>query len=495
MGLASRLSRHERQRRVMRKIREQRTLPRRESDPGSLLEYIPRLSPQMRRPDHLAGLAASFERGLHAPGSVRDCWSVAVRFGKTTLVHHAVPWILDHDPTRKILYVSYAHGFAAKQTGRMKELAQRAGILLRGRRRDEWTTKAGGLVKAAGIGGQLTGEGFTDIILDDPHKNRAEVESRVIREGVVEAFFNDVYTRRDPRGTNIWIVHARWHVNDLMGVVTRMESNPFAHNNLPALEGGESLAPWLFDAPQLRELEATLGPYVFSSLYQGRPRPRGGTLFVEPTLTALTTPANYRLAIGLDLARSSSTRADHNAAVVMRKDLDRGYHDILEAVRARGTVTDRMRGDELVDEGFLRLLVRVVRTCPDAALCMYAAEVEMGFVALLERELSAALGYDVTIHAMPIAGDKYMRAQPYAASWNRGLVRIPGRASVADGQREEDRQRDGWQSALVGEHVDFTGVKGDEDDQVDAAVAAHDFLNQEQGTSLEEAMAAVRRVH
>ncbi len=470
-------------------------MPRVWRDPGPLLEYIPRLSPHLRRPDHLAGLADSFERGMRELGSVREAWSVAVRHGKTTFVHHAAPWILEHDPTRKILYLSYAHGFAKKQTGIMRDLAQRAGIMVRGRRRDEWTTKQGGMVKAAGMGGQLTGEGFTDVIVDDPHKNRAEAESRVIREGVIEAMYNDVYTRRDPRGTNFWVIHARWHVNDLAGVLTRAEPHPFARYNLPAIDAdGRPLAPWLFDLEQLEELRDTLGPYVWASLYQGEPRPRGGALFVEPTLAKLAEPTSYRTAIGIDIARSSSTRSDHNAAVVLRKDLDTGLMDVLEAVRARGTVTDRVRGGETVDEGFLRLLVRVIHEHPGAELCMYAAEVEMGFVQLLERELSDILEHTVTIHVMPIAGDKYMRAQAYAASWNKGRVRIPGRTSLADGQDDEERHRDGWQNAFIGEHVDFTGVKGDEDDQVDAAVAAHDWLNQEQGTSLAEAMAAIGRV-
>lgn len=500
MGLAARITRHERQRRVMRALRERRVSTGATQDPGPLLDFVPRVTRAFRAPTHLATLAHAIERGQAAPGSVRATFSVPVRHGKTSLVHHGIAWLLAKDPWRSILYVSYAHGFAAKQAGKAKEIAIRAGVRTIGRRKDEWTTRAGGLVKAAGIGGQITGEGFTDVFVDDPHKNRAEAESRMIREGVVEAFFNDVFTRRDPRGTNFYVIHARWHPSDLIGVLTHLDSHPFEEHNAPALsDAGEPLAPWLFDVEQLEELRDTLGPYVWASLYQGRPRPRGGALFVEPTLARLSTPAEYRIAIGIDLARTARTRSDHNAAVVMRKDLARTTIDVLEATRVRGTLTDRVRGDELVDAGFVRELVRLLLVYPGAQLCMYALLLEEPLVRLLERILSSALGFDVAVQMLPIAGDKYLRAQPYAASWNAGRVRIPGRATVRDQDADADapdegRNRDGWQHAFVSEHVEFTGVRGEEDDQVDAGAAAHDWLMQDEGTSLAEAMRAAGRI-
>ena len=320
----------------------------------------------------------------------------------------------------------------------------------------------------------------------------------MIREGVVEAFFNDVFTRQDPRGTNVYVIHARWHINDLIGVLSSLDAHAFVYVNLPALDGeGRALAPWLFSAEQLRQMRDTLGPYVWASLYQGSPRRRGGNLFAEPALAKITDPARYRIAIGIDLARTSSTRADHNAAVVIRKDLDTNAMDVLEAVRERGTVTDRVRGSELVDRGFTRELVRLLHQYPGAELAMYAMDNEMGFVRLLENDLAEILGFPLSVATLALGGgDKYLRAQPYAASWNKGRVRIPGRSSVADPHDEElaTRTRDGWQSAFVVEHVEFTGQKGAEDDQVDAGAAAHDHLSAAKTTSLGEAMESVGRV-
>jgi hypothetical protein len=517
-NLAHRIRRRQLQRRAVRAARElvrQAQLEAELGPPGPFLDFIPAISPRLRRPDHLSDFAESIERGITFDGGpgVRDFFSYPVRHNKTTTIRHAIPYILRHDPTRAILYLTYAHGFAAKQTDAAKDLALRAGIRLgRVRRRSEWTTAEGGLVKGVGIGGQVTGEGFTDIFIDDPHKNRAEAESRVIREGVIEATYNDVFTRLDPRGTNIWIAHARWNVNDLGGVVTRHEGRRFRHVNRPALDDdGNPLAPWLFSREQLEELRAMLGPYVFESLYQGRPRPRAGALFRDPTYTSeRRVPKNYRIAIGLDLAWSGRTRSDHNAAVVLRKDLDRKLFDMLEAVRARGLVMDHVHERRVVDEGFARQVVRLLNEYPEAVLYMYAAENEAPLVELLTRillEIDPSLGRRARVTVLKIVKEKYGRAMSYARTWNAGRVRIPGRVALTVGSgenrreaphletEEEDewRNRDGWQHGTVVEHIEFTGVDGEENDRVDAAVAAHDGLDENaNSTSMVEALASMR---
>ncbi len=496
MNLAQRILARDRRRKQQERAREIVGADVRElDDPGPLLAFVPKLTPKFRKPTHLVKLSDAIERGTAVPGSVHEAFSYPVRHGKTSLIHHAIPWMLRKDPTRKILYGSYAFGFAKKQTAKAKALTRKAGVALtRGRRGDYWETKAGGFVMASGVGGQLAGEGFTDVFFDDPHKNRAEAESRVIREGVIEAFFNDVFTRQEPGGTNFYVVHARWHINDLIGVLSKMKDGAFPYHNAPALDrNGKALAPWLFTAKKLRAIEAILGPYVFASLYNGSPRRRGGNLFHEPTLAKLVEPDSYRIAIGIDLIRKTTDRSDWNAAVVMRKDLDRDRLDVLHAVRERGGLVDRRHGDDLVDAGFVRELVKLLHMYPTAELCMYATETEMGFVRLLEVMLRELMGYDVAIAVMPIGGDKYLRAQAYAASWNLNRVRIAGRTSVKE-EDESEPDRHGWQGPFVVEHVEFTGQKGGIDDQVDAGAAAHDHLMVDQETSLEEAMAAIGRI-
>lgn len=81
------------------------------------------------------------------------CISVPPRHGKTTTILYAIAWLLARDPTLTVLYVSYGHGFAAKQVRKIREIAISIGLRMGDvRRRDEWTTLEGGGVKAAGIG-------------------------------------------------------------------------------------------------------------------------------------------------------------------------------------------------------------------------------------------------------------------------------------------------------------------------------------------------------
>jgi predicted phage terminase large subunit-like protein len=474
-------------RRAGEKARSMRKPPTNElREPGPLLDLVPQISPQLRRPDHLAPIAEVLERALDE--SIEVCISVPPRHGKTTLLLHAIVWILMKDPTATILYASYAHGFAAKQVRKAMRLAERAGIKLGDtRRRDEWNTAEGGGVKACGVGGQITGEGFRVIFVDDPHKNRAEAESRQIRERVIEGFRDDIYTRQDPRGTSVFVVATRWHEHDLTGVLSRAEPandaddavEPFGLINLPAIRPSNdnaarivALAPDLFSLERLVKLRSRVGEYGWASLYMGSPRPRGGALFTDAVLLErLDDSSSYRYSIGLDLARTARTRSDWNVATVFRLDLATNLIDVVEVVREQGVLTDKVREGE-IDEGFARRLNALQARYPGARTVMYTGRDEENLLALLAEHAT----YPCEVEGIPAAADKWLRAQPYAAAWNEGRVRMLRTAP--------------WASTFVAEHVGFTGLKGGRDDQVDAGAAGFDALADE-GTGLAEAMRRV----
>lgn len=468
-------------RREREKVRAARKPPTNERrDPGPLLKLVPKASPSLREPEHLALFAEGIERSMRE--QVELCCSVPPRHGKTTLVVHAMVWILLKDPTAQVLYCSYAHGFAAKQVRKAYRIAQRMGLRFGDtKRRDEWNTAEGGFVKAAGMGGQITGEGFTHIFVDDPHKNRAEAESRQIRERVIEGFRDDVYTRQDPRGTSVFVIHTRWHEDDLTGVLTRSANDndedaarPFEHINLRALaanDNGETiaLAPKLFSVERLLKIKSRVGEYGWASLYMGSPRPRGGALFTGAVLLEeLDHQSSYRFAIGVDLARTARTRSDWNAAVVMRLDLRTNLIDVVEVVREQGVLADKVRDGE-IEEGFARRLHDLQQRYPGASTLMYTGRAEDQLLELLAR----LERYPCRVEGRLAPSDKHDRAQPYAAGWNEGRVRCPRKAA--------------WTNRFVSEHVAFTGLKGGRDDMVDAAAAAFDALAVLE-TSLEEAM-------
>ena len=431
----------------------------------------------MHRPEHLAPLAEKLERALDE--TVEVCFSVPPRHGKTTLIVHAIVWLLLRDPTATILYVSYAHGFAEKQVRKAMRLAQIAGVRLGDvQRSDYWTTAAGGGVMAAGVDGQVTGEGFRVIFVDDPHKNRAEAESLIKREGVVVGFNDNIFTRQDPRGTSIFVVHTRWHERDLIGQLTNPEATddpedraePFEVVNLPALNAkGLALAPKLFNTSKLRRIEKRLGPYSWASLYQGAPRPPGGALFTDVTLFEdgdATQLGGYTDAIGVDLTHTSKTRADHNALAVLRRYHMTGVVRVIDVRRRRGVLTDRKIGGA-VDEGFARELAAVQRAHPGARTVQFTGGDEE-LVLLLLAQLRESACY---VEALPSGSrDKWTRSQSYAAAYNDGRVQV--RAGQA------------WTDGFVAEHAAFEGRPGDQDDQVDAATAAYEVLASSPGVNV-----------
>lgn len=459
-------------------------------DAGRLLSLVPRISPQLHEPEHLEPIADEIEK-VGDGQTIEICFSVPPRHGKTTLLIHAIVWLLMRDPTITILYASYAHGFASKQVRKAMRLAQRAGVAMGDvQRRDEWTTAAGGGVKAAGVGGQITGEGFRVVIVDDPHKNRAEASSRRIREKVIDGFLTDIYTRQDPRGTSVIVCHTRWHELDLIGSLTAPAANdegdapePFRLINLAAITsandgnyGTQSLAPKLFSLEKMLRIRARVGEFTWASLYMGSPRPRGGLLFGDVTLIeGLEETGTYRYAIGIDIAHTARTRSDWNVAVVMRvsvlsqEDRARGMtprFDVVEVARHQGTLSDRVEGrgeapeQQHLDDGFLRKLHALTQRYPGAPVVMYCSKDETLIVSLVARHDK----YPVRIRATVVDTDKWKRAQPYGSAWNDpvGRVRVPRKAA--------------WASSFIAEHVAFTGDKGERDDQVDAAASAWDEL-------------------
>lgn len=439
--------------------------------PGPLLEWIPKVSPQLRAPKHLNPLLLTLERALKEP--VEVCVSVPPRHGKTTTIVHWIAWALANDPTLTILYASYAHGFAAKQVRRIRKLAMKWGVVLGDTRRaDEWTTAEGGGVKAAGVGGQITGEGFRIVIVDDPHKNRAEAESRTIREGVCEGFRDDIYTRQDPAGTSFVVVHTRWHEDDLIGTLTRAkrehdDPEPFELVNLPAIDdAGKPLAPELWPLAALLKVQLRLGPYAWEGLYQGRPQPRGGRVFGDAVLVE-EVPDGLQVVIGVDLTHTAKRRSDWNAAVALGRVPGTETAYVLNVKRMQGRLTDVVRDGAVVDPGFARELAALAKTYPGARFVMYTGR---------DEELVLQLLAQLRVHAVYIEGrvaitDKLHRAGPYSARWNRGEIKVPRKA--------------GWASSFVGEHIPFTGSPGDRDDQIDAGAAAHDALFEGDGTFVE----------
>lgn len=425
-----------------------------------LLELVPRLSPTIRGrrtepPAHLAeSLVWQLEDAIRAQlgRGQRFFWfSVPPRHWKSETLKHGAVKHLARWPDEGVAYCTHTQAFASAQSRSIRRIAKAAGLTMGqdSNRQDEWELagRSGGLV-ARGVGGELTGRGFRLVIIDDPIKSREDAESPTIRAKTWEWIQDDVITRLTPDGT-VLLVHTRWHPDDPIGRAKRQPE--WVGRNIPALTGAEddvALLPHVWSAEQLRAIRDA-NPFRFASLYQGEPRPRGGTVFGEPHWyqPGEAPRVRYSIAHGVDLAYSAKSWADRSVILTGYRD----QHGVIYLVDGK---IRRERADQ-----FAGTILAAQRAHPGTARWYYAGP-ERGVADMLAT-------HGCHLNALPATSDKHVRAQPVAAAWNQGRVLLP---ATGNGHQLD------WVSELVEEVGSFTGVNDAHDDVVDALAALGDEL-------------------
>jgi hypothetical protein len=211
-------------------------------------------------------------------------------------------FLLGHDPTRRVICVSYSGDLAKKHSNDFRAVLEsswyrdifpdtRIGLYKNTETEIELTAR--GFRLATSVGGTLTGRGGDTIIIDDPLKpDDAYSESR--RTGANQWFANTLLSRLDDKRTGaIVVVMQRVHLDDLTGYLLG-QSNEWELLNLPAIayadevisigpnrhhrrKAGEALSV----REPLETLEAIkqqIGGDAFSAQYQQTPVPPGGMM-------------------------------------------------------------------------------------------------------------------------------------------------------------------------------------------------------------------------
>lgn len=313
-----------------------------------------------------------------------------------------------------------------------------------------------GGVDALGIGGGATGKGAHVLIIDDPHKDRAEVESEVMREKVWDAYGDDLYTRLEPGGAII-VMATRWHQDDLIGRLLTNEPNEWHRLRLPALAEekdtlgravGEALWEARYPRVVLLKTEQLRGAYTWNSLYQQRPSPAEGGLFKRAKFNIINdAPADIIRRVRFwDLALSERTSADYTVGVEMGitaqgclvvldvKRFQKEWDDVVPEI-AKVAVADTNKKQIGVETAFFqsravkKLLVRP------------------------ELHMHSVRGYKPDT-------DKFTRALPFAARVGEDMV---------------DVLRRSWTESYIEEMTMFPNAT--HDDQVDASSGAYLMLD------------------
>lgn len=447
----------------------------------SLLDYIKRVSPRLPPLPHMLPIIEALQRARDRARDPQGPITIIViemppRHGKTTTVMHGLSWRTDRDGAVTNAYITYGDDLAATKSRLMRNTSTSGGVRLAADMANlaEWRTESGGGLLAGGIMGPLTGKGVDGfLVVDDAIKNREEAESEIYRDKIWDQFTDVCFTRLEGAAAVI-VMMTRWHVDDLIGrILERRDDLVEGFGNAIVIEQirlsaiaepggdilgraeGEALWPAKFPAFKLHAVRKIMGEYGFSAMYQQNPRTKGNHVFHDsptrfqlwehdengrPTGFMRWKPDGKRMLIGCDPAASSKTHADRSAAYVMAAE---GFGPsmrtwIVDGFSEQLTIPALVRRLQALREKWWGICVAVeaagaFRCVPDM---------------LLEIDPS------LPVLAVQPKGDKFMRAQPCGAAWNRGAVEVP-----VDAQ---------WAAPLIKVVSNFTGVNDKRDDEVDA---------------------------
>jgi hypothetical protein len=226
--------------------------------------------------------------------------------GKSVRVSGDFPtWLLQQNPDRRVVVASYG-----------KDLATRNGRAIRNRitghptlgltlapdqgAAHEWTIagREGGVL-SVGIGSGLTGRPADVMVIDDPIKDRTEADSKTYRDRAWDWWTEVARTRLAP-GAPVVLVLTRWHHDDLAGRLLAQDAagdgDGWTVLTIPAEadhhpENGETdplgRAPGEFmvsargrTPAQWERIKRGAGARTWAALYQGKPSPDEGSLFL-----------------------------------------------------------------------------------------------------------------------------------------------------------------------------------------------------------------------
>lgn len=404
--------------------------------PPSIMDFIPRVSPTLKSPHHLVKFIDALESTLHKER--RIVISCPPQHGKTVSVIHALVWYMLNKPQSRNAYVSYQSERAENVSTQTQWIADEAKLMHKGTRR-YWKTRRGADLIATGIGGGITGYGFDGlVIVDDPFKGMQEANSPTIRAHVKE-WFQSVLMTRVHAGASVIVIQTRWHPEDLAG---QLIEEGWEHINLEAVTEQSdgtfrTLWPEKWPLELLNRRRIEVGEYVWSALYMGAPRPKGGRVFEAPTYYDVIPTTEVKHWIGIDLAYSGKTYSDYSVAVVLVETGGKFY------------VADVLR-EQCKPPQFRDMVGKLKYSYPNAVLCVGCSTSEQGSAYFMSD-----LGMELNIQNASV--DKFLRAQPAAAAWNAGDILLPQDAF--------------WLQDFKHELLNFTGDDA-RDDQVDALGAA-----------------------
>jgi predicted phage terminase large subunit-like protein len=417
---------------------------------------------------HLEVLAAKLE-------DVRlgRCKRLIVNVPPRHLKSHAISiafaaWLLGHDPTKKILSVTYAQDLSDNLARKSRTLMTSGFYealfdtrLSKGREAvSDFETTSGGYRLSTSVGGVLTGRGADIIVIDDPLK-ADDALSEPRRRSVNEWYDNTLRSRLNSQEDGaIIIVMQRLHADDLVAHVQQNETwdvvsfpaiaecdetydiaTPYGRKKFQRKEG-EILQPTLLSSTTLEVQRHAMTEYNFVAQYQQNPQPPAGIIVKREWLRFYgpnELPQRFDVVVqSWDTANKDSELANFSVCTTWGLKDQRKY--LIDVFRRKLNFPE---------------LKRSVRDL---------AKLHHANVVLIEDKASGtsliqelrADGFSDVAAAPALEGDKIMRLHGQTAKIEGGFVLFPKEAP--------------WLETYLTELVTFPNAK--HDDQVDSTVFA-----------------------
>ena len=377
-----------------------------------------------------------------------------------------LPWWFTEHPRSAVIATSHTASLAHHLSRQVRDLvAEHADLLGFGlapavRAAGQWQTTQRGEYFATGVRGSVIGRRADLIVIDDPVRSQAEVDSVIQRDRLWDWYRSELATRLKPKG-RIVLIMGRWHQDDLVARLLAHNRDEWRVVCLPALAGiddqlgrteGTPLWPEWEDAAALQRHRDTVGEWVWDAQFQQSPKAAGGRLFRIRHIEILDEPPLIEGTVvrAWDLAATEASEGndpDWTVGVKMGRQ-NSGRFVVLDVVRIRRSP----RGVEEAVTEAARIDGRsVVIGLPEDP--GGAGKHQVGYL------VRALAGYRV--ESSRETGPKATRALPLASQveWRNVLM-----------------VRANWNHALLEELGDFPS--GRKDDQIDAMCRAFLMLSE-----------------
>lgn len=290
-----------------------------------------------------------------------------------------------------------------------------------------------GQLYSTSILGGATGRGSDLLIIDDPVKNRAEAESKTIRDKIYSEWQDTFFSRLSAEGSVI-IIMTRWHEDDLAGRLLRENRLPWIEIKIPAIaeendllgrEVGEALAPEIGkDEEWAAQTKAVTGSRGWTSLYQQRPTPAGGDIFKRSWAKYYVPTIEMKVRLGL----GDEVKVMPNFFSQQAQSWDCTFKDKTTSDFVAGHVWARDKADfYLLDRHHERMgIVETMR-----AIQSMAARWPEATAKFVEDKANGSAVIEMLQKKIPgmvpvnPQGGKEVRAQAVAPFWESGNVYLP----------------------------------------------------------------------